>query len=74
MELEEEDGQFYRAGDTLSVPVSKKGGNVKKGKTQEVDPSTELVEKIMKNASEKIESEAKELIHKLKKSKFDEIE
>jgi len=74
MELEEEvEGQFYRPGVKEPTAVVRKSAG-KKSDEREVDQSTELIAKIMKNASAQVKAEAEELVHKLKKSKYDEIE
>jgi hypothetical protein len=74
MELEEEvEGQFYRPGQNESAVVVRKAVSKNSG-DKEVDQSAELIAKLMKNSSGKLKAEAEELVHKLKKSKFDEIE
>ena len=74
MEIEEEvEGEFYRHGDKEPAAVLKKK-TANESKDKEADQSAELIAKIMKNASSQIKAEAEELVHKLKKSKYDEIE
>ena len=66
-------GLFYRQGQQGSevIPVLK---STKSPNPTENDPSADLIQKLMKNSNGKIETEARDLIHKLKKGKYADIE
>lgn len=77
MEIEETlDGQFYQPGQKAGVKKQAPKQKDRSGKKikEEIDPTIELVSKLMRTADEKTRQEARDIVHKISKGKTDQLQ